>query len=79
MRLLIRIMRNVENNTDKNVSGWERKLTIKDGAEVEVDQFWSCVVSVEGNVITVTPAEYNRTIVAGGSVGDVGIILNISE
>ena len=70
---------NVENNTEKNVSGWERKLTVKDGAKVEVDQFWSCSVSVEGNVITVTPADYNRTIVAGGSVGDVGIILNISE
>ncbi|MBE5931544.1 MAG: hypothetical protein E7268_10900 [Lachnospiraceae bacterium] len=70
---------NVENSTDKNVTGWERKLTVKDGAKVEVDQFWSCSVSVEGNVITVTPADYNRNIVAGGSVGDVGIILNISE
>ena len=68
---------NVENNTDKNVSGWERTLTVKKGEEVEVDQFWSCSVNVEGNVITLTPADYNRTIVAGGSVGDVGIILNI--
>ena len=70
---------NIENDTEKNVSGWERKLIVKNGAKVEVDQFWSCSVSVEGNVITVTPADYNRNIVAGGSVGDVGIILNISE
>ena len=75
----VQLTMNVENSTDKNVTGWERKLTVKDGAKVEVDQFWSCSVSVEGNVITVTPADYNRTIVAGGSVGDVGIILNISE
>ncbi|MBR6537655.1 MAG: cellulase family glycosylhydrolase [Lachnospiraceae bacterium] len=75
----VQLSLNIENNTEKNVSGWERKLTVKNGAKVEVDQFWSCSVSVEGNVITVTPADYNRNIVAGGSVGDVGIILNISE
>ena len=75
----VQLSLNIENNTDKNVSGWERKLIVKNGAKVDVDQFWSCSVSVEGNVITVTPADYNRTIVAGGSVGDVGIILNISE
>ncbi len=75
----VQLTLNVENNTDKNVSGWERTLTVKKGEEVEVDQFWSCSVNVEGNVITLTPADYNRTIVAGGSVGDVGIILNISE
>ena len=75
----VQLTLNVENNTDKNVSGWERTLTVKKGEEVEVDQFWSCSVNVEGNVITLTPADYNRTIVAGGSVGDVGIILNISK
>lgn len=75
----VQLTLNIENNTDKNVSGWERKLTVKSGAIVEVEQFWNCSVSVKGNVITVTPAEYNKNIVAGGSVGDVGIIVNISE
>ena len=75
----VQLSLNIENDTEKNVSGWERKLIVKNGAKVEVDQFWSCSVSVEGNVITVTPADYNRNIVAGGSVGDVGIILNISD
>ncbi len=75
----VQLTLNIENNTDKNVSGWERKLTVKNGAEVSVEQFWNCSVSVKGNVITVTPAEYNKNIVAGGSVGDVGIIVNISE
>ncbi len=75
----VQLTLNVENSTDKNVTGWERKLTVKDGAKVEVDQFWSCSVSVEGNVITVTPADYNRNIVAGGSVGDIGVILNVEE
>ncbi len=75
----VQLSLNIENNTDKNVSGWERKLTVKSGTTVEVEQFWNCSVSVKGNVITVTPADYNKNIVAGGSVGDVGIIVNISE
>lgn len=75
----IQLSLNVENNTDTNVSGWERKLTIKEGTTVEIDQFWSCEVSIKGNVITVTPADYNKNIVAGGSVGDVGIILIIAQ
>ncbi len=75
----VQLSLNIENNTGKDVSGWERKLTVKSGTTVEVEQFWNCTVSVKGNVITVTPADYNRNIVAGGSVGDVGIILNISE
>ena len=75
----VQLTLNIENNTDKNVTGWERKLTVKSGTTVEVEQFWNCEVSVKGNVITVTPADYNRNIVAGGSVGDVGIILNIAQ
>lgn len=75
----VQLSLNIENNTDKDVSGWERKLTVKSGTTVEVEQFWNCTVSVKGNVITVTPADYNKTIAAGGSVRDVGIILNISE
>lgn len=69
----------VTNETGKDVSGWERKLTVKDGAEVSVEQFWNCSVSVKGNVITVTPAEYNKNVAAGSSVGDIGIILNVEE
>ncbi len=69
----------VANETGKDISGWERKLTVKSGAEVSVEQFWNCSVEVKGNVITVTPAEYNKNMNAGSSVGDIGIIINISE
>lgn len=75
----VQLSLSVQNDTEKEVSGWERKLTVKEGSTVEVEQFWNCKVSVSGNVITVTPADYNKTIAAGGSVRDVGIILNISE
>ena len=71
--------RYIAQETGKDVSGWERKLTVKNGTTVEVEQFWNCSVSVKGNVITVTPADYNKNIVAGGSVGDIGIILNVTE
>lgn len=77
--VFVQLSLNVQNNTDKNVSGWERKLTVKSGTTVEVDQSWGCSVSVKGNVITLTPADYNKTIAAGGSVGDIGVIINISE
>lgn len=69
----------VTNETGKDISGWERKLTVKSGAEVSVEQFWNCSVSVKENVITVTPAEYNKNINAGSSVGDIGVILNVEE
>lgn len=75
----IQLSLTIKNESGKDISGWERKLTVKDGAKVEVEQFWNCSVSVTGNVITVTPAEYNKNIVEGGSVGDVGIILTVSE
>lgn len=67
----------VTNDTETEMNGWERTLTIVEGATVKVDQFWSCSVSVTGNVITITPAEYNKTIAAGGTVRDIGIILMI--
>lgn len=69
----------VTNETGKDISGWERKLTVKSGAEVSVEQFWNCSVSVKENVITVTPVEYNKNINAGSSVGDIGVILNVEE
>lgn len=75
----VQLSLSVQNDTGKDVSGWERKLTVKSGTTVEVEQFWNCEVSVKGNVITVTPADYNKNIVAGGSLGDIGVIVNIAE
>ena len=75
----VQLSLSVQNDTGKDVSGWERKLTVKDGSTVEVEQFWNCSVSVKGNVITVTPADYNKKIVVGGSLGDIGVIINILE
>ncbi len=69
----------IENDTGKEISGWERKLTVAEGATIEVDQFWNCSVSVKNNVITITPADYNKNIAAGGSVRDIGIIVFISK
>ena len=75
----VQLSLSVKNDTDKAISGWERKLTVKSGTKVEVEQFWNCEVSVKGNVITVTPADYNKNIAAGGSLGDIGVIVNIAE
>lgn len=69
----------VKNDTGEAVSDWERRLTVKEGVTVEVEQSWNAVVSRKENTILIKPAEYNKTIPAGGSVGDIGLILNITE
>ncbi|MBQ9767770.1 MAG: cellulase family glycosylhydrolase [Lachnospiraceae bacterium] len=69
----------VKNDSAQAVADWERTITVKEGATVEVAQNWNSTVTVKGNVITVKPAGYNANIAAGGSVGDIGLILNISE
>ncbi len=68
----------VRNETDNALSTWERKLTIKKGT-AEVTQNWNSTVSLKGKEIVVQPVEYNKSIPAGGSVGDIGIILNIVQ
>ena len=69
----------VKNDSTKELTDWERKLTVKEGVSVEVAQNWNSTVTRDGNTIIVKSAEYNKVIVAGGSVGDIGLILNILE
>ena len=69
----------VKNDSTKELTDWERKLTVKEGVSVEVAQNWNSTVTRDGNTIIVKPAEYNKVIAAGGSVGDIGLILNIPE
>lgn len=69
----------VTNDTAAEETDWKRLLTVKEGTAIEVEKNWSSTVIKEENVIVITPAEYNRTIAAGASVGDIGIILILSE
>lgn len=69
----------VESVTGGEETGWERRITIKDGVKAEVAQNWNSSVELKGNTLIVRPADYNKTIAAGASVGDIGIILNVTE
>lgn len=69
----------VENVTGSEETDWERRITIKDGVTAEVAQNWNSSVELKGNTLIVRPADYNKTIAAGASVGDIGIILNVTE
>ncbi len=69
----------VESVTGSEETDWERRITIKDGVKAEVAQNWNSSVELKGNTLIVRPADYNKTIAAGASVGDIGIILNVTE
>lgn len=69
----------VENMTGGDETDWERKITVKDGVKVEVAQNWNSSVELKGNTLIIRPADYNKTITAGASVGDIGVILNVTE
>lgn len=69
----------VESVTGVEETDWERRITIKDGVKAEVAQNWNSSVELKGNTLIVRPADYNKTIAAGASVGDIGIILNVTE
>lgn len=69
----------VENMTGGDETDWERKITVKDGVKVEVAQNWNSSVEMKGNTLIIRPAAYNKTITAGASVGDIGVILNVTE
>lgn len=72
------------NLTVKNITGseekdWERKITVKSGVRVEVAQSWNASVELQGNTLLLRPVEYNKTIAPGASVGDIGVILQVTE
>lgn len=69
----------VENVTGSDETDWERKITVKDGVKVEVAQNWNSSVELKGNTLIIRPADYNKTVAAGASVGDIGVILNVTE
>ncbi len=64
----------IKNNTAETLPDW--KLTV-DAAEGDTVDGWNGTFSVDGKKLTVTPAEHNKEIYAGGSVS-VGFILTTS-
>lgn len=64
----------IKNNTADTLPDWKLTLDVAEGDTVDG---WNASFSVDGTKLTVTPAEHNKEIYAGGSVS-VGFILTSS-
>lgn len=67
----------VKNTSDKEITDWQRTLTIKEGVSVTVSQCWNATVNSSDNTLRILPMDYNKIIPAGGSVNSIGMIIEI--
>ena len=66
-------MLTISNPTDTDCTGWAVQLDFN--GEIELNSGWNGNYRAEGSRLTITSVDYNGKIAAGGSVGDVGFIL----
>lgn len=66
-------MLTVSNPTDTDCTGWSVHLDFN--GEITLNSGWNGNYLVEGNRLTITSMDYNGKITVGGSVDDVGFIL----
>jgi len=69
----------VNNPTKSSVNGWRVQLSVPDGATIEEGGFWNGKFEIDGQVLTITPLEYNQSISAGGNASDIGFIIGTSK
>ena len=63
----------IENAGSSSLNGWTVVVTFN--APVSTDNFWCCGVSIKDKVMTLTPADFNKTIGAGSQTSDIGLIV----
>lgn len=63
----------LKNESTSPVSGWNFVLDM--GATGSYDQSWCCNAEVEGQLLSVTPLDWNSTIGAGSEISGIGIVL----
>lgn len=56
----------ITNNGSSEISGWTAEITVPAGTGV--DQIWNGSYKLDGTKLTITPADYNSKISAGGNV-----------
>lgn len=69
----------VTNPTQSDVNGWRIELSVPDGATISEGGFWNAEFEIDGQVLTITPLDYNQSIRAGGSTSDIGFIIGTSK
>lgn len=70
---------NIKNPTQSTVNGWRVELSVPDGAIIEEGGYWNANFEIDGQVLTITPLDYNKSISAGGSASDIGFIIGTSK
>jgi len=56
---------NIMNSTDEDISDWSVEVSGFTGGEI--GDSWSGNYEIEGDILTITPVDYNETVTAGGS------------
>ncbi len=63
----------VENTNSTAVASWEINVTLPAGCSLV--NFWCCKCVLNGNVLTITPEDYNQNISSGGRITGLGITI----
>lgn len=63
----------IENAGSKSINGWT--VVVKFNADVKSDNFWCCKFTADGKKMTLTDADFNKTIAAGTQTSDIGLII----
>ncbi|MBR5712523.1 MAG: cellulase family glycosylhydrolase [Lachnospiraceae bacterium] len=63
----------IENITKQNISNW--KIVVTFNENISTNNFWCCGASISGKTLTITPADFNKTVGAGVQTRDIGMIL----
>ncbi len=63
----------VKNSSDRKLENWEAQIVFNEN--IALNQGWSGTYTVNGNVLKITPVDYNSAIGAGQSVSDIGFII----
>ena len=63
----------LKNESSSPVSGWNFVLDM--GAAGSYDQSWCCNAEAAGQLLSITPLDWNSTIGAGGEISGIGIVL----
>ena len=67
----------IENKGNAAASDWT--IVIDLGTGVSVSQIWGGSAIASGNTVTITPASYNKSIAAGATLSDVGLIVKVGS
>lgn len=66
----------INNTSGSDITGWEICIDLS-GKDWKLDNGWNGDYVSEGNVLKITNKDYNGTVPANGSVGDVGFIIQM--